>query len=187
MYRRLLAWSHYVFQCVVDDDDDIGDGACHLGLHKKNNHIENQCSQELRHVMVHLSNQNLIVWCMLQHTYSISKWKKPPDFFHPAIFRSGQKRSGLSSDWFSDVLSLVHYTHAYAWQEQTINTKQQQQNQTSPIGHINLYTCINQYSLMQDVHFLFCFNSICMHMHMFWDCWNLRFSRLTPAEISKKK
>ena len=80
--------------------------------------------------------------------------KKRPVFLTVAIFRSGQKRNGLSSDWFSDVLSLVHYTNAYAWQEQTIKTKQQQQNQTSLIDHINLYTCINQYSFVPHIHFL---------------------------------
>ena len=50
------------------------------------------------------------------------QWAKKLNVFSMSRFSDLDKKTELVSDRFSNVLHIVHYTNAYAWQQQTIKT-----------------------------------------------------------------
>jgi hypothetical protein len=67
---------------------------------------------------------------MLLHTHTINHGQRKCNVFVTCLdFQIGTKHTELVSDMFSNVLPIVHYANAYAWQQQTIKTQQQQHNQ----------------------------------------------------------
>ena len=85
------AWCHQLFKCVVGDDDDLGDGGCHSGVHQKT-------MEKKHHVFffdeVFIPNQKTFELCDAcctthTHTYMQSaQTKKRHVFLAAAIFRS---------------------------------------------------------------------------------------------------
>ena len=92
------AWCHQLFKCVVGDDDDLGDGGCHSGVHQitmeKKHHVffstrfSDQTKKRLNCVM-HAAPHT--------HTHTFNQHRqKNVTFFWPPRFSDRDKKNVMN-------------------------------------------------------------------------------------------